>query len=152
MTPFFRAFLTGTVNPEPPGKGSFSYPNPGPYRAPIGLRRGSSGEFRAKRGYFRARFSGATFYRGFEAIRALSAGISVLYYCLLIGESGYGMGRSMANEKKGCFGGHAGEGSDRRKYGLWREVYGCLVNEYIFYSIEYIMYSCWKRSSRQRPG
>jgi hypothetical protein len=105
MTPFFRAFLTGTVDPEPPGKGSFSYPNPGPYRAPIGLRRGSSGEFRAKRGYFRARFSGATFYRGFEAIRALSAGISVLYYCLLIGESGYGMDGSREHGEKQGFSG-----------------------------------------------
>ena len=25
-------------------------------------------------------------------------------------------------------------------------------DEYIFYSIEYIMYSCWKHSSPQRPG
>jgi hypothetical protein len=88
MTLFFRASPTGTADPGLPGKGSLSYSNPGLLRAPIALRRGVPGEFRAKRGYFRARFSGATFYRGFEAIRALSAGISVLYYCLLIGESG----------------------------------------------------------------
>jgi hypothetical protein len=49
----------------------------GTYRAPTALMRGRPGEFRAKEGQLRTRVSGAAFYRGFEAIRARYAAISI---------------------------------------------------------------------------
>jgi hypothetical protein len=49
---------------------------PGTYRAPIAFRRGRPGEFRAKEGQLRTRVSGAAFYSGFEAIRAIYVALS----------------------------------------------------------------------------